>query len=155
MNAVARALAHAAGALDDAGVSWALIGGLAVSCHVDPRFTRDIDIAVAVADDEYAELLVQRLVADGYRAYTAVEQGAVGRLATVRLATTTRGEDDVVVDLMFASSGIEFAICRDAVRLQALPGVSVPVATRGHLIATKCSPCQTSGCRMPSICVRC
>ena len=28
---------------------WALVGGLAVSTRVEPRLTRDIDIAVAVA----------------------------------------------------------------------------------------------------------
>ncbi len=138
MNAVAVGLAHAARALDEAAVPWALIGGLAVSCHVDPRFTRDIDIAVAVADDAAAEALVQRLVADGYRVHTAIEQDAVARLATVRLTTSARHAADIVVDLLFASSCIEAEICRDAARLEALPGVSVPVASRDHLAPPSC-----------------
>ncbi|MBA3393554.1 MAG: hypothetical protein H0T89_12975 [Deltaproteobacteria bacterium] len=40
----------------------ALIGGLAVSARTEPRFTRDIDVAVAVADDESAEAIVPELV---------------------------------------------------------------------------------------------
>jgi hypothetical protein len=35
--------------LDDRAQPWALVGGLAVSVRVEPRFTRDIDIAVGVA----------------------------------------------------------------------------------------------------------
>ncbi len=37
---------------------WALVGGLAVSVHCEPRFTRDIDIAIALPDDGAAERLV-------------------------------------------------------------------------------------------------
>lgn len=35
--------------LDGAGSPWALVGGLAVSARLEPRFTRDIDLAVSVA----------------------------------------------------------------------------------------------------------
>ena len=38
-----------------------LVGGLAVSARCEPRFTRDIDIAVALADDAQAEKLVRAL----------------------------------------------------------------------------------------------
>ena len=41
MDAIARGLTDLAGALDALDRRWALIGGLAVSCHVDPRFTRE------------------------------------------------------------------------------------------------------------------
>jgi hypothetical protein len=41
--------------LQRASVPFALVGGLAVSVHVEPRFTRDIDLAVAVAGDAKAE----------------------------------------------------------------------------------------------------
>jgi len=33
----------------------ALVGGLAVSARTEPRFTRDLDVAVAVPDDAGAE----------------------------------------------------------------------------------------------------
>jgi hypothetical protein len=51
---VLRVLAVAADALEHAGARWALIGGLAVSTRIEPRFTRDIDLAVSVPDDASA-----------------------------------------------------------------------------------------------------
>jgi len=57
-----------------------------VSARAEPRFTRDVDVAVAITDDREAEALVHALTSDGYRLRAAVEQDAVERLATVRLA---------------------------------------------------------------------
>ena len=42
-------------------------------------------MAVVVTDDADAERLVHALSSAGYRVTTAIEQEAVGRLATVRL----------------------------------------------------------------------
>jgi len=134
MNPVASALSALATTLDALDRCWALIGGLAVSCHVDPRFTRDVDVAIAVTDDSDAEALVHALASSGYRVSAAIEQDAVGRLATVRLVGA---QQDVVLDLMFASSGIEPEICAGAMRIEALPGLTVPVASRAHLVAMK------------------
>ena len=39
------------------GVGFALVGGLAVSVRTEPRFTRDVDVAVAVGSDSEAESL--------------------------------------------------------------------------------------------------
>jgi hypothetical protein len=135
MTSVARSLAGIAAALDERGRRWALVGGLAVSCHVDPRFTRDIDIAVVVADDADAESLVHALLSAGYTVMAALEQNVTARLATVRLRGP--GASDVIVDLLFASSGIEAETCDSAAIFAAFPGIVVPVATRAHLIAMK------------------
>lgn len=43
---------------------------------------------------------------------------------------------EVVVDLLFASSGVEPEIAAAADRLEILPGLEVPVATVGHLLVT-------------------
>ena len=64
---------------------FALVGGLAVSLHAEVRFTRDVDIVVAVNNDEDAESLVHDLGTRGYRVVATVEQKAVSRLATARL----------------------------------------------------------------------
>jgi hypothetical protein len=118
---------------------FALVGGLAVSARSEPRFTRDIDVAVAVPDDRAAERLIHALGARGYAAIASLEQEAVGRLATVRLAApaAARDDDGIVVDLLFASSGIEPEIVEAAEDLEVLPGVAVPVARTGHLVAQK------------------
>lgn len=137
MNQLEAALRHAADDLTRLGVDWALIGGFAVSARTEPRFTRDVDIAVAVDDDTAAEGLVRSLLAGGYRVLATVDHEVTGRLATVRLASPLAGDTDVVVDLLFASSGIEREIAQAAERIEIIPGLTLPVATTGHLIALK------------------
>jgi predicted nucleotidyltransferase len=117
-------------------VDFALVGGLAVSVRTEPRFTRDADFAVAVSGDAEAEALIQRLRAIGYEVTALVEQDAVGRLATVRLALADDTEGPVI-DLLFASSGIEREIVAGADPLDLLPGLRVKVARVEHLIALK------------------
>lgn len=120
--------------LDELGVDHALVGGFAVSIRCEPRFTRDIDFVVAVTGDGGAEAVVRALVHDGYEVLATVEQEGAGRLATVRLAL---GPGVDVIDLLFASSGIEPEIAVAAQRIEVLPALVLPVATVGHLIALK------------------
>jgi hypothetical protein len=122
--------------LTSAGVAHALVGGMAVSVRTEPRFTRDADVAVAVENDSEAEALVLRLRGFGYTVSAVVEQEAVARLATVRLALDS-GRRAPVVDLLFASSGIEPEIVTAAEPIDLLPNFRMPVARIGHLIALK------------------
>jgi predicted nucleotidyltransferase len=122
--------------LREAGVSFALVGGLAVSVRAEPRFTRDADLAVAVTSDAQAEALIQALRALGYRIEATVEQDAVGPLATARLARATE-TDAPIIDLLFASSGIEAEVVAEAESLELLPKLTMRVARIGHLIALK------------------
>ena len=131
------ALRLTANALEELGISWALVGGLAVSVRANPRFTRDIDLAVSVADDGAAESLVRDLKARGFHLVLSLEQAALRRLATVRMLPPGEPAEGVVVDLLFASSGIESDICREAERFELIPGLIVPVARAGHLVAMK------------------
>jgi hypothetical protein len=48
-------LGHISADLRHVGARWALVGALAVGIRSEPRFTRDIDIAVAVESDGEAE----------------------------------------------------------------------------------------------------
>jgi hypothetical protein len=116
---VESALRRAAADLDALKVRWALIGGLAISVRSVPRFTKDLDFAVAVADDSEAEDVVHRLRGRGYQPAEIFEQDYVDRLSGVRLE---RVGSEVVAG---------------ATRLEVLPGLSVPVAAAGHLIALK------------------
>ncbi|OFV90457.1 MAG: hypothetical protein A3G76_04360 [Acidobacteria bacterium RIFCSPLOWO2_12_FULL_65_11] len=122
--------------LTESRVSFALVGGLAVSARTEPRFTRDADLAVAVASDAEAEALIHSLRAREYGVEAVVEQQAVGRLATVRL-TRSQEPQAPVVDLLFASSGIEPEIVAEAEPLDLLPNLKIGVARAGHLIALK------------------
>jgi predicted nucleotidyltransferase len=134
---VEAALARVGRDLDLLGRRWALVGGLAVSARTEPRFTRDADVAVAVADDDDAEAVVGMLRARSYRVTRAIEQEATRRLAAVRVVPPGETEGGVVLDLLFASSGIEPEVAAAAERLELLPGLHVPVASLGHLIALK------------------
>ncbi len=138
MNALEAALRGIARELDARGRRWALVGGLAVSARAEPRTTRDVDVAVATDGDADAEALVFALQGAGFRVVGAVEQDAAGRLATVRLRPGSEGRlRGVVVDLLFASSGVEAEVADAAERLEVLAGVTVPVARKGHLVALK------------------
>jgi predicted nucleotidyltransferase len=117
------------------GPSLALVGGLAVSVRTEPRFTRDIDLAVAVADDAEAESVVRALTPP-YEVLATLEHEQLERLAAVRLGRSERTEG-AVVDLLFTSSGIEGEIAAAATPIEVFAGLTVPVARTGHLVAVK------------------
>ena len=120
--------------LTDARIAFALVGGLAVSARTEPRFTRDADFAVALPGDAEAEALIRNLRGQGYQVHAVVEQDAGGRLATVRLSESPQAEAPMV-DLLFASSGIELEVVAEVIEL--LPGLPIAVARTGHLMALK------------------
>lgn len=137
MNRLQAALAEVSRLLDQSDIGWALVGGLAVSARAEPRFTRDVDLVVAVEGDSEAESLVRTLRGHGYEVLEAVEQEATGRFATARLLPPGGDPRGVVVDLLFASSGVEQEIVAAAQPLEVLPGLVLPVAGSGELMALK------------------
>lgn len=135
MTTLDLALRRLAADLQEMGVRWALVGGLAVSARAEPRTTRDVDIVIAVEGDREAEAVVLELRQRGFGdAGQMLEHAVTGRLATMRM---TAPETDVVVDLIFASTGIEGEITAAATVVELLPGVDVRVASVGHLLAMK------------------
>lgn len=121
--------------LEALGFDFALIGGLAVGARAEPRFTRDVDLGVSVDGDEEAERLLHAMTSRGYSIDTVIEHTKTGRLATARLRH--RQDPEVFVDLLFASSGIEAELVDAAERVTYRPGMKLPVARVGHLIALK------------------
>jgi hypothetical protein len=115
----------------------ALLGGLAVAVRAEPRFTRDIDLAVAVDDDPQAEALVRHTASHGYQIQMIVEQEETGRLATVRILPPGEPQEGLIVDLLFASSGIEGEIVAQAEPVQVFQDLVMPVCRSGHLLALK------------------
>lgn len=136
MSPLEQVLRNLVADLDDTGCRWALIGGLAVSARARPRFTNDVDLAVAVASDAEAEALIFAL-SKRYRVLACLEHEGRGRLSTVRLLPPGQDEEGIIVDLLFASSGIEPELVQSATRLEILDGLEMLVATTGHLLAMK------------------
>ncbi len=128
-------LAHVAKRLDSLGTHWAVIGGIAVSSRSEPRFTRDIDIAISVQSDDEAEKITLDFRQSGMSILAMIEQEAKERLATVRLNVAANSE--VITDLMFSSSGIEPEVVEAAKVIKVFTNTYAPVAQIGHLIALK------------------
>lgn len=134
MTPLELAVAEASQLLTKLEVRFALVGGLAVGAWTTPRFTQDFDFAVDLSDDAEAESLIRRLHGEGYALIAMVEQESVGRLATARLLNR---QSQLVMDLLFASSGIEGEAATMACPLKVAGELEVPVAQPGHLIAMK------------------
>lgn len=115
-------------------VAIALVGGIAVSTRTEPRFTRDVDFAVAVTDDSEAERYVFQLRQLGYTMASALEKTSQHRLSTVRMQRRGRGP---LVDLLFAAAGIEREVVADAEPIELVADLVANVAQVGHLIAMK------------------
>jgi predicted nucleotidyltransferase len=133
MNAVERALRDFL-EVRPSDIDIALVGGVAVSVRIEPRFTRDLDFAVAVANDDEATHYVFRLRQLGYEVLSALENVSTTRLSMIRLRRAARGP---IVDLLFASCGIEREIVEAAQPLEIGAGIVFEVAQIGHLIAMK------------------
>lgn len=131
------------GCLNDAGARFAAVGGLAVGVRCLPRFTMDIDLAVAVANDAEAERVLAPLIRTGFRPIMELTHTPTARLATIRLAPPgvsfldIEEEQPPIVDLLFASCGIEPEVVADATPFAVYPDVTLPVAQAPHLIAMK------------------
>lgn len=141
MNELRRVLVRALLDLEELDIPHAIIGGLAVSARVEPRMTRDVDVAVAVGDDSEAEGVVFALQNRGYAVHAVVERTGTARLATARLIPPGAKAAGVVVDLLFASSGIEPELVSAADRIEVVRQAFAPVASVGHLIALKLLSC--------------
>jgi hypothetical protein len=132
---VVDAALRTAAQLEQLGARFALVGGLAVGARGEPRYTRDVDIAVSVEDDLAAESIIHALSKRGYMVETIIEDARARRLATARLRY--RSEPEIFIDLLFASSGIERELVESSEAIAYRPGASLPVARVGHLIAMK------------------
>lgn len=112
---------------------FAIVGGMAVAVRGEPRFTGDIDVAVAVSTDVEMEALVFELTARGYRTIALVEHEARSRLSTARLAAP----GGLIVDLIAATCGIEREIVSRAQPVVVNAAGALPVARAEELLAMK------------------
>lgn len=146
MNKLERAFRELEVDLRQLNLRWALIGGLAVSLRAEPRTTQDLDVSVAVEDDREVDRVVFNLRNQGYDLLDdeLFKPQDRDRIEFVRLVASREATRGVIVDLMFAASGIEHEVVASAELLETPLGIAVPVATTAHLLGAQdpCWACQ-------------
>lgn len=115
------------------GIRFALAGGLAIAIRGEVRFTRDVDVVVAVRNDSECEALIRELRTQHYDVIALVEQEDVDRIATVRLVSPS----GILVDIITATCGIEAEIVARAEPVRLGDAGSIPVACAEELLAMK------------------
>lgn len=137
MTGMLAQLKNLAQILNESPTKWALIGALAVSAHTEPRTTRDIDVAVVLNDKFNQDALIKLLLARNFTGETVLMHALPTHPLGIRLMAPSQFGTPVAVDLLFSSSGIESEIIADARSIEVFPGIALPVASVGHLIAMK------------------
>lgn len=117
-------------ALNAAGADYIVIGGMAMVAHGFNRGTEDIDLLIDRAVENIAKLR-QALSILPDNAVQQVRDTDIEAYGVVRVA------DEVVVDLMGAACGIDFAAAKDHIEWMAFEGVKIPFASPELLLKTK------------------
>lgn len=131
MSSIERALAHIGRSLDEIGLPWALVGALAVAARAEARATLDVDVAIAADDPAGAADVVSRLRNLGYRWHRDFGGTMTSFVVPAGPPAGLR------LDVLFSLTGIETEVAHRAERIEVLPGLSLPVAQLGDLIALK------------------
>jgi hypothetical protein len=122
-------------ALNEAGIDYVVVGGLAVAAHGVVRATRDLDI-VPGGDKPNMDQLARCLASLGG------EHPIEGRLTGAALArplsfkVTTRHGDVQILNRMHGVPPFE-ALRRDQIRVEIAPDAIAPVCSLAHLRAMK------------------
>lgn len=123
-------LARLGRALNAHQVRYVLIGGFAVIAHGGARTTKDVDLLIDPSPENVAKIRDALQILEDH-AVSEVADGDVASYSVVRVA------DEIVVDLMAAACGVDYAeASRDAVTM-VFGGVEMPVASPRTLIRTK------------------
>lgn len=116
--------------LNREGARYVVIGGMAIIQAGFVRATEDIDLLVEVSPDNLPR--IRRALAelpDG--AIRDMAEGDLDQYVVVRVA------DEIVVDLMKAACGVEYAEASGMVERRVLDGVEIPFANAHLLWRTK------------------
>lgn len=117
--------------LASARVDWILIGGYAVGYHGFSRPTGDIDIWIAMSD-ENADRIVEALVDFGF------DVPGLDRAIFLEAENIVRlGYPPHRIEILTTISGVQFDECRGRALEIELDGVPVRVISREDLVANK------------------
>ena len=109
-------------ALNALGARYLICGGFAIIQAGYPRFTGDIDLLVDSSLENEAKVFAALEILPD-KAVRELDPGDIARHVVCRVA------DEVLVDLMGAASGIEYAEASRSVVVREIQGVPVPFAS--------------------------
>jgi hypothetical protein len=117
-------------ALNEKGARYLIVGGLAVIHHGYLRATEDIDVLVAGDLDNQARVK---------RALETLPDKAILEFGDddLRNYTVVRVSDEILVDLMIAAGGIEYAEASQSMEIAEIEGVRIPFANASLLLRMK------------------
>ena len=113
------------------GISYAIIGGVAVQRWGEPRFTEDIDITVMVAAEEEPKLIAKLVTTFEPRISDAAEFALRHRVCLVR---TSNG---CSVDISFGVAGFEEELIKRTSDFEIGDDCRVPVCSAEDLVILK------------------
>lgn len=113
-------------ALNERGAAYVVIGGFAMRAAGYNRRTMDVDLLVSTAADNETRLF-DALATLPDRAIRELGPGEIEQYTVVRVA------DEIVVDLMRAAGGIDYAAASSNVDVHEVDGVRIPFANAALL----------------------
>jgi len=108
--------------LNEQGAKYLVIGGFAIIQAGFPRLTGDLDLLIATdLDNEARVFRAMECLPD--KAVRQLQPGETSQFLVVRVA------DEIVVDLMRAACGIEYAEASKDIVVREVDGVRIPFAS--------------------------
>lgn len=131
MDRLLRSLNGIAASLDQIGVKYALVGGLAVSAWGKARLTKDIDLKVNIDRQNLAAF--QHSLLGQYRPLSEEALAAAPAMGLLFLLD----RDDVRIDLMLLDTSFDEKVLERAQPVELAPGEIYPVASPEDIIVYK------------------
>jgi predicted nucleotidyltransferase len=118
--------------LNEANIHYAIVGGIALSFHTQPRYTKDIDILLLEGDIDNLKSILKKM---GYT-FEANPWTFKGTNITLHRLTKIEGEDSLTIDLLAGNEGRHKEIIENAVVEETEYGLTC-IASREDLIWLK------------------
>lgn len=132
-NPLFQALEELCRFLDDAGLRYTLVGGLAVGIWAAPRATVDVDFLVSLPAGESGSL-VQRLKQSGRFIFVHEQPMVFNKVSFLR--ATLKSNSDIAVDFLFADDEFKKTMLERSSNVS-IAGFSVRIPTPEDLIILK------------------
>jgi predicted nucleotidyltransferase len=132
-NSLFQALEELCRFLDDAGLHYTLVGGLAVGIWAAPRATVDVDFLVSLPAGEPGNL-VRRLNQSGQFIFVHEKPMVFNKVSFIR--ATLKSNSDIAVDFLFADDEFKKSML-DRSSSITIAGFSVRIPTPEDLIILK------------------